>query len=578
MSLVNMFLQKIDIFGYHASFRIDGKRNLRSEYGGCLTLLIIIFSLMVIFSQGHDFFFRNRPSILNYSITSNQRSQITFPPNTYIPFTLSLYDKQNKIITNNDISFSLEVNQQGNSYVMLPKSCSSYSSYFKSTNNLIFSQQNFYCIDLSGISIGGPNDFVTFYARYCKNPLSCNINSLQTFYLFNNTSPLDYLSDPFNYYFNLLTYIPKYVIDPTQMTPFYQDYMFNNDNTYSQYRLNKNILFKKSILRISDGLLVDNNNTNQIFAIDSVSSSIDQRLGISQNTIVALNFLGGDKIDICSIDHMKFYEAVFYSYVYIKIIYSVMSLFMFFPNRYIFKKVVLDCFFETVEKKTDLNEETLNNVDLSKRLKRKISTKLRVNNNLNDYMEDIKTEKKSLVENEAENKEVLNLNSRNRADNYLIRDNPERQNFNSGNSANEVVDLNNKNLCNNNQPIFTDGTDVLKSNFKQIKNLKKTINEFVRKKLDFRDIIKLRWELDQFKRILLNEKQIEALNYVDKPKAVIEDSRIVELELEGESKLKDQDIINYFVLRINNSTYSDVDNRLLMKLKPYLRKSIEEKI
>jgi len=139
--------------------------------------------------------------------------------------------------------------------------------------------------------------------------------------------------------------------------------------------------------------------------------------------------------------------------------------------------------------------------------------------------------------------------------------------------------MNNKNLNNNNnQPIFTDGNDVLRSSFKPVKNLKKTINEFVRKKLDFRDIIKLRWEMDQFKRILLNEKQIEALNYVEKPKAIIEESKIVELELEGESKLKDQDVINYFVMRINNSTYSDVDNRLLMKLKPYLRKSIEEKI
>ena len=577
MNEFNLLLQRIDVFGYQPAFRIYGQRKLRSEFGGFLTLLIIIFSLMVIFSEASDFFFHNRPTILNYTKTNYNPLQFNFPNNTYVPFQLNMFDSQNNMISTNNLFFQLEVIQTGSSQIFKTQPCSNYQSYFNSIGNLNFVQQNFQCIDLSGISIGGQNDQVTFTANYCIDQLKCDIKNQKQLFLYNYTDNSNLYQKPFNYYINLITYLPMYTIDPTQNTPFSYDFMYNYDSNYAQSMLKKQILFKKMNLMINDGYLVNNNQTTTTFGVDSLINTVDQRMAFSQNTIATFSFKSSNKIDICNISHMKLYEAIFYSYVYIQIIYLFMSLFMFFANRFIFKKVVLECFFETVDKINMRIDETNHNQDILKRLKKKICNRgVKI---LDDYSDDVKSDKNALVLNEEN--QIICLNQVNRAQTYLVKENKNNNNQNL-NIESGVVEINNKNHLevDNNVVIHTSVNDPkLNSNaYKPIIDIKKSINEFVRRKLDFADIIKLRQEFETLKKIILNEKQLESFNYFEKRKAFIENEKIVDIEQELDNSCNEHEIVNYYVNRINRNSITEIDKRILLMLKSQIYKMIEEKI
>ena len=147
------------------------------------------------------------------------------------------------IVSTNNLFFQLEVIQTGSSQIFKTQPCSNYQSYFNSIGNLNFVQQNFQCIDLSGISIGGQNDQVTFTANYCIDQLKCDIKNQKQLFLYNYTDNSNLYQKPFNYYINLITYLPMYTIDPTQNTPFSYDFMYNYDSNYAQSMLKKQILF-----------------------------------------------------------------------------------------------------------------------------------------------------------------------------------------------------------------------------------------------------------------------------------------------------------------------------------------------
>lgn len=229
------YLSMIDSSGRRATFLIQNKTQHSSAFGGIMTILLYLITIVLAFIMGSELIYRKNPSVYLSNKFDYSPEELTINNNfEFMIGLLGLTDFQlNKRIFRIEVLL-LETNQLDKLLAIEP--C---DETFKDNETDLFSQydkSNFYCISRNQPEIGNKNVSLEgyTYSNYSR-AIQIQIYECQNFTQEDNCVDKEIID--YNLEFAVLTIIMQnhYIDSPTFKTPFLQGYQIDNyviSNTY----------------------------------------------------------------------------------------------------------------------------------------------------------------------------------------------------------------------------------------------------------------------------------------------------------------------------------------------------------
>jgi hypothetical protein len=252
-------IKACDLFGETIQLNLKGHHNIKTVYGGMITILIFILLAGATWLMGNDMFYKEQPTTAIQEISYKQRPFFNLNRNNFpIAFCLQRYDQ-----TVWDIKqyFKMEVldwkafNTNTTSAVKTYEFENCTNEHFPKLDDeylTIAGVRNYYCLKDQNITIGGYWDnpyveYAVFRIKMCQNDTKTTC------------APVDEINHFFNdklIAFNL--YVQNTIIDPRNLQNPEQVYLLNlYKNVKPNSRKNFNIFIRQQELYSDEGFIFE---------------------------------------------------------------------------------------------------------------------------------------------------------------------------------------------------------------------------------------------------------------------------------------------------------------------------------
>jgi len=303
-------MEKIDIYGKHINLTLNNSEKIKTNFGGCMTIVSFIFTFAIIWFIGNDIIYKKNPlTITDHNIFDNY-TEININ-SSKIPFGISLTDDDNNLInldhyfniTLKYVKYTVEFDKAINTYKThkyilrnLKAIRCNLTMFYQKINEKQFNDSQlgeFFCPFFENVKLGGywtdPEQYLlSISISKCnkktknngcksieeidnyikKNRLNFNINFLQPKFQFNN-----------------------FQVPVTYSVMNYFRYLTSNSLKYSYFNVEKNELYTDS------GFAIESFNQKEIYeAVFMTTDELDFNVESQELLVVEIYSSNKNKV------------------------------------------------------------------------------------------------------------------------------------------------------------------------------------------------------------------------------------------------------------------------------------------